>query len=599
MDDDNRLLLKCSVCGNIPSSPARRCGKCGGVIKVHCSECGHLSEWGRHYCEKCGNPLPRTPDLPYTAPDKKQPEVVVYKPKKTIKLEIQSFQDAASEHDKSFRVKLEDLQARERKKQEQQAQALRQEEEKLNAKPATPTPPSKPATAAIPKADPKKQQKEAEEQAAKIAAEKKKEKIAKKEAEKAIARANPDSPEAKAASLRLAIYAGIIIAVCALGFAVYYFFIRPYMPKLQLMIAAKNYLSAFTKGNYEEAYQMLSTNSKMICPVEDYVLYNKETFKDTKEFKNVEVHSMESNYALVKYQVRDEDGNWVDDYTSFVKEQGKWARPYVRTLFAPIDDALMRNDTTQAMYYAQKMMITDPADPRSMQYMCKTAYAAKLYSEAIEACGDMLESIEGYPVKLTAEEINEVMIFLADSNVKLDRKRAAVDAFDRLDERATLTADQNCYFRINRAFFLISTGDYEKAKSDLQLAVGICPNEDQKKANAISTLTQLNGKAGSEAIRFAKKFRIRDDLPDLETLRSRFLRDEAARLPAKSRKYAPQDNWEARHLGGTTYAVKIVSESYDFEKDKKTRQDAFIINVDLLQKTAQIIKQMPLPEGFN
>lgn len=606
-DNENGLVLKCNVCGNIPTSPSRRCGKCGGTIKIQCNECGHLSEWGRHYCEKCGNPLPMTPDLPEQPPKPvakpEQEHSSETKPKKPIKLEIETFQDAVIEHDASFRMKLEDLQAQEKKRiQEEQSSGMGIYKGRED-KPEAPAPQkaffsTKPQQPTLPKADPQKQQKEEKELKAKEAEKAKKEEAAKKDTEKKEANNRIDSAESKESSKKLALYGGIIGGVCLLAFAVYFFFIRPYMPKLQLMMAAKDYLSAFTRGNYEEAYQMLSTNSKMICPVEDYILYNKDAFKGTREFKNIEVHSMEANHALVKYQVRDADGNWVYDYTSFVKEQGKWTRPYAWTLYQPIDDALARKDTNQAMFLAQKLIITDPADPRSMLYMCKAAYNAALYDQASEACSDMLQSIEGYPVKMTPAEVDEAMIYLADSLVRQNRSRAALDAFDRLEERATLTADQNCYFRLNRAGLYLDINDMEKAKSDIQLAIGICPNGENK-SKAVSVLSYINGKGGPDAIQFAKKSRIREDLPDVETLRSRILKDEAAKLGSKARKYASKDKWNAKYAGGAKYKVTLTNEYYDFNIGDQAQKDVFIVNVDLFKNTGNIEKQFPLPEGFH
>ena len=117
------INLKCSQCGNIPSTPARHCGKCGGSIKIKCGQCGHLSEWGRHYCEKCGNPLPRIseppekPSSPFSSKAKSvaqpgTPDKPAAPSRPVFSLKLQSLQEAVDEIGDSFRKKLRDLSSR-------------------------------------------------------------------------------------------------------------------------------------------------------------------------------------------------------------------------------------------------------------------------------------------------------------------------------------------------------------------------------------------------------------------------------------------------------------------------------------------------------
>lgn len=596
-DNENGLIIKCSVCGNIPSVPSRMCGKCGGAIKIHCSQCGHLSEWGRHYCEKCGNPLPRTPDIPQKPAAQPKDSPAAQKPAKKIKLEIQSLQDAAQEHEHSFRMKIEELSAQNR---------LNSETEEGNPAEKTVPQPKKRETAAKtfkysppPSPNPYKNRKnEKEEEIKKTVSLKETEQEHDEDSSKKepVKNAQPaQDAQEKPASKKTTLYAIIISAVLLLGFSVYYFFIRPYMPKLQLTMAAKNYLTAFTQGNFEKAYSMLSTNSKTLCPLEDYINYSKSNFSKRMEFRNIEVHSMKGDQALVKYQILDNDGNWVNDYTSFIKEQDKWTRPYTRTLYPLIFDAMERKDYTQALFYAQRLYITDPADPKSLAYSCFAEYASGLYELASDHCDDALQKIEGYPVKLTTEEINTVMMNLADSYVKQNRIRNAMDAFDRLDERANLSAEQHCSYLLNRTEVCINLKDIDKAKTDLQLATGICPNDSADRIKAFSLLNQITGKAGPDAIMFAKKSKIKENLPEVEVLRQRSLQEEIKKLGKKAKRKSIKDNWKARHLGGCLYRVTIIREYED--EDSSDKKEIFSVSVDLLQKKGDIEHSLLLPEG--
>ena len=590
--EDNETVLKCSICGNIPTVPSRKCGKCGGAIKLRCPECGHLSEWGRHYCEKCGNPLPRTPDIPEKTSSPASGAAPT-PPKPKIKLELQSFMDAAAEHDKSFRMKREDLEAAEK-----ELLASLPPEQKTAARPAPPPIPDRPARNKVPPPPPQKSSEHKQTDNTGHAAPDSESQGKKKEIpEKSNAEERQDE-DSSSSSKNTVLYSSIIAAVVALGIAFYYFIINPYLPKLKVTMAAKNYLTAFTQGDYEKAYSMLSENSKKICPFEDYEYYNKNNFSKGRTFKNIEVHTLEPSFAIVKYQLSDEKGNWSEDYTSFYKEHNKWTRPYAQVLYEPIKDALARNDIAQALSRAQLLSLTDPRNPVSSSYLCMAQYRFALYEDAAENCDNTLQMIEGYPEKnLTAEEINTVMIYLADSLVRLNRTRAAEDAFVKLDERPALTPAQQCSYKLSRAGMYLKAKSYPSAKTDIQSAANICPKNTQDKYSADTLLRQVNGKAVAEAIAFAQNSKIREDLPALETLRQMSLQEEIRKSGIKNKKLYPVDSWTAKHLGGTVYRTSISRERATPDGGKKA-ENIFVADIDLWQKTAVAEKELVLPEGF-
>ena len=589
--EENEITLKCSVCGNIPSVPSRKCGKCGGAIKLRCPECGHLSEWGRHYCEKCGNPLPRTPDIPDRPAAPAPSEAPAAAPKPKIKLELQSFMDAAAEHDKSFRMKREDLEAAEK-----ELLASLPQEQKKPARPAPPPMPRRPEKDNVPPPPKPSEPRQAIKE--KPAAENQESHTPQKEAAEKGNAANEQAADNSASSKNTVLYSSIIAAVVALGIAVYYLVINPYMPKLKVTMAAKNYLTAFTQGDYEKAYSMLSENSKKICPFEDYEYYNKNNFSKGRTFKNIEVHTLEPSFAIVKYQLSDEKGNWSDDYTSFYKEHNKWTRPYSQVLYEPIKDSLARNDIAQALSRAQLLSLTDPKNPVSSSYLCMAQYRFALYDDAAENCDNTLQMIEGYPEKnLTAEEINTVMIYLADSLVRLNRTRAAEDAFVKLDERPSLSPAQQCSYKLSRAGMYLKAKSYPSAKADIQAAANICPKNTQDKYSADTLLRQVNGKSIAEAIAFAQNSKIREDLPTLETLRQMSLQEEIRKSGIKNKKLYPSDSWTAKHLGGTVYRTAI-SRERTYPDGEKKAENIFVADIDLWQKTAVAEKELNLPEGL-
>ena len=601
------LTLKCSQCGNIPSSPSKHCGKCGGIVKVKCSQCGFFSDYGRHYCEKCGNPLPYVSEANFINSSEKKEK----KEKPGFKLEIQSLQDAVDEIGNSFRRKLKEISSRKKKANANPNGMQKSPDSEESPKIAFQDPPRS--------RDNNKSSKSEEENRKPGRIQNASELKEKDNQDKYLHKDKPGNAESSAYSedsntsaqqenstenssgksaLKISAYITVILLVIGLGFAIYYIIIRPYIPKLNLTIAAKDYLSAFTQGRYEDAYKMLSSNSKLICPLEDYLYYNKQNFSGKREFRNIEVHTMTTSHALVKYQLRNDNGEWEDDYTSFILEQDKWTRPYAWTLYQPINESLMRKDYIQALYLAQKLYMTDPANPVSSSYLCKAEYLSGLYDKAAESCDNALQSLEDYPIKMPEEDINWAMIYLADSLTKQNRKRAAYDAFDKIEERQGLNAEQQCAYRYGRAELFLKNKENDKAKSSLQIASGACLDGNDKKGQTLSLLKQITGKASADAISFAQRSKIREDLPPIETLRRQIVSSKLKQLGKNAVKYAPIDSWKAEHLGGADYRVSLISTEISQETGKTETNEIFAVIVNLWQNTGAIERNMDIPKGF-
>lgn len=575
--DKSSISLQCSKCGYIPTAPARTCIKCGGTIKVKCQQCSFLSEWGRHFCEKCGNPLPSAPAV-YEEPEpQKKPEISKFK------LEIQSLQDAVDEIGDSFRRKIKDISKRGR----------------ISSIISNRKAPAQNTTAKT--ADKQKKSQAVEFVEPKTATRQKEHKQAVKgketEIRKKSSKANNTSAAAKdnekSTSKKFFAYLIVLALIGGLGFGIYHFFVKPFVPGIKLTIAAKNYLTAFTKGNYEEAYKMISSNSKIICPLEDYLFYNKQNFTTGREFRNIKIHSIKPNTALVKYQIRNKNGQWTDDYTSFIFEHDTWVRPYVWTLYQPLDEALNRKDYIQALYLAQRLFITDPASPISSGYLCMAEYNSGLYDKSSESCANALELMEDYPTKIPEEDLNWILVYAANSLAKQGRTRAAIDAYDKAAEKKNLTPAQSCDAKLNRAEMFLKNSDYSKAANDLFLAAARCPNNDPNKPQVDWLLKQLKGQATQEAILFAKRSQINTKLPTVEEIRREFMRKELRKLGLRGLKYATRDYWKAEYIGNMNYKVTLHSQALSPITKKIEGNDIFIVIVNLWRNTGKIEKPLP------
>lgn len=549
--DDNKALYKCSECGETFASPTNICGKCGQAVKAVCPKCGYLSSIGRHFCEKCGNLLPESAQG--------QEAAAPQTPKQHFKLEIQSLQDAADERGDSFRRELN------AEHEEPQKAPIHY----INPKSTVPRdlyqPPGEIPVENKPGED-------------------KKEDNGKKQ------------EDDKSSIKKIAVYIVVLAMIIGLGFTVYYTIIAPFIPRLKLTVAAKDYLTAFSQGNYEQAYQMLSSNSKLICPIEDYIFYNKQNFKTKREFRNIQVFSLTTPSAIVKYQLSESGGEWKDDYISFVFEHDRWVRPYSWTLYQPIEDALQREDYIQALFLAQKLYMTDPANPVSFGYLCSAEFHSGLYDKSVESCLNTLEAAATYPVGYPKEELNWMNIYYADSLKRQNRVRAAFDEYEKLHSIKDLTAEQQCAMSLNRADLYALQSNYEKAQKDIELAAKVCPN-NRNGSRAVTLLRQLTGNAKEEAILFAQRSQLRSDLPIVEIIRREIVND-LVKKKKLSPKYAPKDVWTAEHINGPEYMVFLKSTTLNRATQKQETSDIFTVKVNLWNKSGKVEKPMELPAGL-
>ena len=361
-----------------------------------------------------------------------------------------------------------------------------------------------------------------------------------------------------------------------------YLIAAPYLPKLALKMAAGAYLKRLSAGRFEEAYGMLSTNSKSAVSLKEYIEYNAQLFSKGPvwELKDMEVYVLEPEAAMVKYQIREGAGAWRTDYVSFVKEHDKWTRPYIGMLFEPIDAAILKRDYPQALFLAQKLYLTDPMDPRTSGYLCVAEFFMRLYDKAAESCRRAILDAETYPVSAGAEEMFWYRYYYADSLRFTGRLEPALDEYKGLLRSNALTDKEQCPLYVSRADAYVKMKKYDAALNDMLKADGVCL-VDASRADAVRRLRFLNGEARPDAVSFAQRTKPRPDLPPFGELRRQELGAIAARLGPRNASYMPKDNWIAAHLAGPEYRVVLRQEVLNSRTRQKEVKDVYTFTVNL------------------
>ena len=388
---------------------------------------------------------------------------------------------------------------------------------------------------------------------------------------------------------------GLTVVVAALLAA--YLLAEPLLPGFLLKRAAANYLDKLSTGRYREAYDLLSTNSKSVCSLEDYIKHSADYYSKFPrwQFKDITIFSMGKNGAMIKYRLKEGNNPWQDDYISFISENGKWTRPYIWTLFEPIDSALEHQDYPQALFLAQKLYITDPIDPRTAGYLCTSEFFMGLYNESAESCRSALKGSETYPVGFSPEEVFWYRFYYAESLRCLEKYEPAIKEYDDLLDDNRLSVKEQCPLYVGRADALVRIKNYDKALDDAMKADSVCSGEINKKETE-ARLRFLNGDAKQEAISFVQRSRSAPDQPPLLAARERDLEDLAAKSGYKKTKFAPRDVWIAAHITGPEYRVILRQETTKPGVRTPEISDIMVFTVNLWTSRAKLERgSLPAP----
>ena len=399
------------------------------------------------------------------------------------------------------------------------------------------------------------------------------------------------TPPARSLARRLA---GPAVTVLLAGvlLSIIYMIAAPSLPKFRLQMAAKAYLSAISQGKFEKAYELLSTNSRAACSMDDYVKNNKEYYSSAPawQFKDIQVYAMDRDAAVVRYQLKEGTAPWKADYISFVREHGRWTRPYIWILFQPIQDALDRHDFPQALFLSQKLYITDPVDPRTSGYLCSSEYMMKLYEKSADSCKRTVTAAANYPVGYNNDDLFWFSFYYADSLRMLQRTLVSIQEYEKLLKWPGVTQEEQGIVYLNRADAYVANKDYDNALQDVMRAESLCSGEPQK-SDAKRKLRFMSGTAFDEAIDFAQKARYQG--VQVGELRRQQLEQMKARVGNSSK--LPKDRWFSVHVAGPEYRVFLRQQVYNPATRKIDSDDIFIFWVNLWSNTGKVEKAPGMP----
>ena len=567
-------IIRCPKCGYEPNILTDTCIRCSAKLEKLCGTCGFSNAVEKNYCDQCGGLLAMKPAAAHDPKNSVSPEagsLFFNDPGKAQEknppspahphLEMQPIQDTVNEREASYRT------------------LRKPEPPKMRSGPAA-EPQFKPAPPPTGTTAPGSQMKTAPQGGSPSAT------------GKGPGRINITQMASRPFSFLQkyqSVLFGLTVAAAALLAA--YFFLEPSIPGFMLKRAATGYLEQLSSGHYREAYDLLSTNSKAVCSAEDYIKHSKDYYSKFPhwQFKDVEIFAMGKNAAMIKYQLREGMNPWQPDYISFVHENGTWTRPYIWTLFAPIDAALDRRDFAQALFLAQKLYLTDPIDPRTSGYLCISEFFMKIYNKSEESCGQTLVAAKTYPVGFLPEEILGYRLYYAESLRFLEKFELAIREYNAMINDNRLSQKEQCPLYISRADAFVRLRKYENALDDTMKAGAVCEGEVNKKESA-ERLHYLNGDAKPEAIAFVQRSRFSPDQPPLLEARKRELSDLAAKLGPRKAKFLPKDTWLAAHISGPEYRVTLREETLRPGAGTAEIRDIMVFNVNLWTARAKIEK---------
>lgn len=393
--------------------------------------------------------------------------------------------------------------------------------------------------------------------------------------------AKPAEPDKSQLKFKNHLIVFVNSALAILLVVMVYFLISPQIPRYHLLMGVKRYLNELSKGNYAKAYEMLSTNSKSSITLEDYIKFNKDyyAYAPSWEFRKLKIFLIEKNAALLKYELKEGTSPWKEDYISFVKEHGKWVRPYVFNLFEPIEQAIEKQDYAHALFLAQKLNLTDPVDPRTWGYLCWTEYIIGLYDKAVESCKKAIDASRFYPVGFTDETLFWFQFHMADSLRASGRFQDSIKEYDKLLVYRGLPPESVCRILLNRSDAFVRMNDYVTAVDNVLKAHDLCPAELQDKVSLL--MKYLNGDARNESIEFAQQSRLSPKMPVIIEMRKLQMEELSKKLNQKNKKYLPKDFWVAVHLTGPEYRVMLKQERIDPHYGAKIVEDIYSIRVNL------------------
>ncbi|MFA6002511.1 MAG: zinc ribbon domain-containing protein [Elusimicrobiota bacterium] len=236
--------------------------------------------------------------------------------------------------------------------------------------------------------------------------------------------------------------------------------------------AAVRYLTALRQNDLAGAYAMFSREAKAHCAFEEFRALRDDT---PWTWDHLSVARSEPGAVTLKYQLRINGADPVEDYIVFIHENGAWVRPFNWNLLQKTEDALDRNDPDMALLLAQAAVRINPTDPMARGYLCEASYYRKVPTQTGQACAMALELSRKYPSKLSAPSLFHMRAILGDNYKNyLGKYAEAAAQYDELLDFPDITPQQKCDVLLSRADAYTALGQTEAAARDFTAAAGTC-----------------------------------------------------------------------------------------------------------------------------
>lgn len=346
----------------------------------------------------------------------------------------------------------------------------------------------------------------------------------------------------------------IALALLALGASLLVFrWYKRNRPEQVLLRIAARYLEAVQSGDIDAAYDMLSAAARATCPPDEFKLI---TNTAAWQFSDLKLTQAEDDAAYVSYSYLAQGAQPEQDFLAFVKENGRWVRPYTWNLYNKIEEAFDRNDTTTALRYSQAAVEVQPRDALAHGYLCEAYHAKDSAEEAVKECNMAIALTRKYPSPITSQSIFHLHTILADAfKNALRRYPEAIEEYGAILAFPRIQPPEQCEALLARGDTRVAAADFTAALRDYRSSSQYCTETDAVAHGKRSTEV-LDGTATKDAVSLAQAHRQLEGGPTLlEARRQARARKKDGKAPAS----AGAENWSAEFIGGSKYKVKIES----------------------------------------
>jgi hypothetical protein len=520
MSDIKPSKMRCKKCGYEPNVITDICLKCGGEIVKICGNCGYENSVEKTCCDSCGSLLALTPDKKIDIHDGKSTEHSDKKMRndssRKVTLEFESISETVAGKEESYR------RSGDKKHTDDDVKERLLDKGEIA---------------------------EFEKQKIENFAKKKDDKILSENNEVKKVLPLPVAESKNKKKLYIVLSAVIAVVICVTFLLLF----KNGFSKYNLTFTAKKYLTAIKDENYVKAYEFLSSNSKSLISLNDYLKTSSEYYSKAGkwDFKDLKIYYFDDVQSIITYKLKEGNGEWKDDYINFIKEHGVWTRPYVWNLFEQIDDAFGKRDFSTALFLSQKLYLIDPLDPRSAGYLCWSEYFMRLYDKSMESCKKVLELSAIHPVKYYSDvELFWNKFNYADSLRFTNRLNEALNVYNLLIADSNVSLEDKCSVFIARADTHLWLKQYDKTEEDLASASSVC-KDDMSKREADNRIKIMQGLGCDDAIKLVKNYNYNG------TRFEDFMDVQMKNVAEKGRKNKLNLQFSCKYISGPDYLVRV------------------------------------------